>query len=250
MSFDDGAPNRNTHTVSATSGGRIDLSGLDTIAAPTRSEDIVQFVVQGALSELDLSSLQTFNGNGQARFDIAEGSLMLGSFENGGTLTARQGGNIDINGSFTQTTGSTTLQDGTLDITGVSNLQGGAIVGSGIINTLELTNDSLINPGNGVGTLDLNGDYTQTGNGLLNIELGGDTAGEFDQLLISGTASLAGTLNVSLVNNYTPEIGDSFEVLNFSDRIGDFTTINLPTLPAGLDFQAQFDANRLLLTVI
>jgi len=69
-------------------------------------------------------------------------------------------------------------------------------------------------------------------------------------LLISGTASLAGTLNVSLVNNYTPEIGDSFEVLNFSDRIGDFTTINLPTLPAGLDFQAQFDANRLLLTVI
>ena len=76
--------------------------------------------------------------------------------------------------------------------------------------------------------LTITGDYTQTATGAFDIEIGGLIAGDnFDQLVVNGAASLAGTLNVTLINAFVPEVGDSFLILNgtkfawlasFSDR--------------------------------
>ncbi len=55
------------------------------------------------------------------------------------------------------------------------------------------------------------------------------TAGtEFDRLAISGTATLSGALNISLINGFTPNPGDSFQIMTFGSRSGTFTTINAP----------------------
>ena len=40
------------------------------------------------------------------------------------------------------------------------------------------------------------------------MEIGGTNSGEFDQLLITGTANLNGDLNISLLDGYTPTLGD------------------------------------------
>ena len=37
----------------------------------------------------------------------------------------------------------------------------------------------------------------------------------FDQLNITGAATLAGTLNVSLLGGFTPEVGDAFDIITF-----------------------------------
>ncbi|HVS35748.1 MAG TPA: PKD domain-containing protein, partial [Gemmataceae bacterium] len=76
--------------------------------------------------------------------------------------------------------------------------------------------------------LSINGNYTQTSNGVLNIEIGGTNPAtpDFDQLLVSGTATLNGTLNVSLINGFTPTVGESFEILTFGLRSGDFAVEN------------------------
>lgn len=56
---------------------------------------------------------------------------------------------------------------------------------------------------------------------ILTIEIGGPTAGPgspdplagYDQVNVSGSASLNGTLKISLINDYSPEEGDTFDVI-------------------------------------
>jgi hypothetical protein len=77
------------------------------------------------------------------------------------------------------------------------------------------------------GVLTIVGNYTQAADGVLNIELGGLTpATEFDQLKVSGSATLDGTLDVSTINGFIPGSGDSFQVLTYVSRTGEFGTVN------------------------
>jgi T5SS/PEP-CTERM-associated repeat protein len=81
-------------------------------------------------------------------------------------------------------------------------------------------------------TLNVDGDYTQTGAGALDIQLA--SAASLDELAISGRATLNGTLDISLFNGFTPTVGQSFDLLTASGGItGQFTSLNLPSLLSG-----------------
>jgi hypothetical protein len=98
----------------------------------------------------------------------------------------------------------------------------GTLGGVGRVNgSLNNQSGGVVAPGNSVGTLRVDGSFTQTANSTLAIELGGLAAGQFDVLAASGTASLNGILVVSLVNAFTPNIGDSFTVLTAAGGIVD-----------------------------
>jgi hypothetical protein len=56
----------------------------------------------------------------------------------------------------------------------------------------------------------------------------------YDQLLISGNASFDGSLEVSLINNFMPQSGDSFNILDFAGSSGTFNSILVPALSPGL----------------
>ena len=66
---------------------------------------------------------------------------------------------------------------------------------------------SLVNDANLVGLASFAGDFTQTGNGSLAVEVGG---GVID---VSGSAQLGGVLNVSLADDFVPAPGASYTVL-------------------------------------
>lgn len=84
------------------------------------------------------------------------------------------------------------------------------------------------------GILELSGAYTQLDSSTLAIELGGTSNAdpenaEHDQLLISGNVQLAGTLDVSFVDEYLPNVGDTFDVIIASSISGSFDSVNIPT---------------------
>jgi outer membrane autotransporter protein len=88
-----------------------------------------------------------------------------------------------------------------------------------------VTNAATVSPGDSAaqfGTLTIQGDYTQTATGLLLIQIG--SASQYGRLAVSGTAALDGTLQVSLLNNYVPDVGTSFQILTFAQSTGDFDT--------------------------
>ncbi|MEZ6076974.1 MAG: hypothetical protein R3C56_15295 [Pirellulaceae bacterium] len=74
------------------------------------------------------------------------------------------------------------------------------------------------------------------------IEIGGATPGsEHDQINHSGTAALAGTLDVQLIGGFTPSVGDSFVILSASGGIsGTFNSANLPPAPSGAGWHVDY----------
>jgi len=110
-------------------------------------------------------------------------------------------------------TGGTLLVNGTatanLSIPELGELSGsGTIIG-------DITSAGTISPGNSPGILTIDGNYVQAPTGILTIELGGLTPGsEHDQLIITGDASLGGTLNVQLLDGFQLGEGMQFNIIS------------------------------------
>jgi hypothetical protein len=152
-------------------------------------------------------------------------------------------------GNYTQTAGSTDLNGGTIN-GGTLSINGGLLTGTGTVNA-DLTNGGQVIPGGtGVaGTLTINGSYTQTSTGALDIDLGGTTVGsQYDQLAVSGTASLGGTIDVSLINGFHPALGSTFQPLTFGSSTGNFGFYNGIVLGNRLLLDPALNPNNLTLT--
>jgi hypothetical protein len=147
-----------------------------------------------------------------------------GDFSNAGTVLIGTGSTMQIGpsgtNSYTQTGGRTTV-NGVLDPAGpvAFDLKGGVLGGFGSVDGNVLGEGGTIAPGaiNATGELTINGNLTDTGSALA-IRLGGTGAGQFDVLDVNGNVDLGAgsTLEVSLVDGFTPTNGETFTFLDFS----------------------------------
>lgn len=176
----------------------------------------------------------TFNNAGTLVRSAGVGTATIAiAVNNSGTVEARTGV-LRFTGNYVQTAGTTRLNGGALASTQPLNIQGGVLEGNGTV-TGNVSNGGELRPGLSPGMLTISGAYTQTANGRLSIELGGLTAGtQFDQLAISGAATLNGALHVSLINGFVPNVGDTFQVMTFATRTADFNTTSGLLLGGGI----------------
>ena len=176
--------------------------------------------------------------------------IQAASFTNTATLEAQAGATLNISSGSWSSTGTLSLTDGTLTAGSGVDIQGGLLTGTGTINASLTNNGGDIRPGgSGAGTLTLNGTYTQN-SGSLTMNLGGTTAGtDYDQLLVSGAATFSDTLNVNLINGFSPLLAQTFDVVTFASQTGTFGTVNLPALGGGLVLQPNYLATTLQLEV-
>ncbi|MGH8093685.1 MAG: beta strand repeat-containing protein [Chthoniobacterales bacterium] len=125
---------------------------------------------------------------------------------------------------YMQSGGETDL-DG-LTITGPVTLNGGVLSGSGVIDG-DLTNTGgFISPGHSPGVIGVTGSFTQSSGGTMVLEDGGITPDAFDQLEIAGTATLGGTLDLQLINGYSPGATETFSPLGYTTLSGQFASIS------------------------
>jgi hypothetical protein len=169
------------------------------------------------------------------------------NFSNSGTVRVKSG-TFSLGSGAVQTAGLWSLEGG--DVSATLNVQGGTLSGSGIING-NVTNSGTINVGNQPGTLTINGKFTQNSTGVTNVQIGGTSAGTgYDQLVISGAASLNGVLNVSLINSFAPTVGQSFQILSFSSRSGTFSSVTGTSIGSGKAFSPAYSSTGVALNVI
>jgi Secretion system C-terminal sorting domain len=119
----------------------------------------------------------------------------------------------------------------------------------------NLINSGTIAPGNSPGKFTVTGNYTATNIATHNIEIAAlnlfDTLSiEQDVSFASGTALINGTLNVSLLNGYTPSIGESYKIINYTAGSGNFTAANFPPLPPGMAWSISYNATNIILNII
>ncbi|WP_417493816.1 autotransporter domain-containing protein [Maricaulis sp.] len=104
--------------------------------------------------------------------------------------------------------------DGTLTTYGDYLLMSGMLSGSGTVSTPFLTNImGLIAPGEvgGIGTLTIDGNAVLASASGLSIDI--DASGASDLLVVTGGASLGGTVLLNPVAGYLPRFGDSYTFL-------------------------------------
>jgi hypothetical protein len=157
-----------------------------------------------------------------------------------GETLLKQGGNLELAG-------------GKLDAQFV-NIEGGTLggegevsVGTGPLSGQVRNLTGRVEPGDPIGQLAINGDYSQQENATLAIDLSGTTAGtQYDQLLVDRFAFLAGTLEVDLLS-FTPALNASFTILTAAEGIfGQFDNL---LLPIGFDWDVNYNANDVVLTM-
>jgi hypothetical protein len=101
-------------------------------------------------------------------------------------------------------------------------------------------NGGVLAPSETSGLTIITGDFNQAGPASLEIEIAGTIPGnQYDKLAVSGTATLAGSLDIVLLNGFSPTPGDSFDVLTAEAISGDFANYQLPALPDGAGWQAD-----------
>ncbi|MDF7776094.1 autotransporter domain-containing protein [Sphingomonas sp. AOB5] len=182
-----------TNAVSGTgaieTSGIASLSGANTHSGGTR-------VTGGTLSIANMGALGTGTTTvaGGATLDatVATNTTHAGAFSGSGALIKRGTGTLTLTGGGTL--GSVTINAGRIALN--SNLTGSFTVASG--GTLggtgraigNVSNSGTLAPGNSIGTLTVQGNYTHASNAVLEIEF--DANGGIDLLDVTGSATING----------------------------------------------------------
>ncbi len=147
-----------------------------------------------------------------------------------------------------------TLQSaGTITATaGVTSLTTGRIRGNGRL-IGNLSNAGILAPGlpSAAGLITITGNVTLQATSQLALDLGGLVRKtNYDYLSISGSLSLGGSLNLSLLSGFTPLLGHSFDLFDAASTTGSFGTLNLPSLTAGLGWNTSLLTSTGVISVV
>lgn len=227
-------------------GGSASITGLVTVSQGVEISNGGATVITGGITPGDTSEMSLFN----------EGSLTIQGpvvpvgvdLTNEGTVTVTTGSTLQMGSSSYKQTGGTTTVAPTATLAAPVDLAGGTLTGSGTVQG-NVTNGATVALATPVtfASMQINGDYTQTTAGTLEIKIGSAT--QFDRLFVSGLANLAGRLSIRISEGFVPAIGATFPIFTFGARNGDFTFFDGTDLgdielvpvytPSGLSLVAQ-----------
>jgi hypothetical protein len=194
----------------------------------------------------DLQSDQTWNY-------IMGGALPV--LNNTGTLKKSGGSGTSAFDGIVNNDGALNVQSGTVNLAGpsFSNDTNGVVQGTGTVDVSHttFTTAGQISPGNPLGALMITGNLPRSTNGAIDIEIGGTNAGvNYDQLIVTGNATLNGALNISLTNGFQPAVGEAFEIIDYASHTGTFDNISGLKLANGFYLQPTFASTNLILTTL
>jgi T5SS/PEP-CTERM-associated repeat protein len=214
-------------------------TGTVTISGPTAfwwiGGDLqVALLWEGALNVLDGAAVASDNGY----VGLAQNPVGVATLQGPGSAWSNIG-ELVVAGTLHVSDGAIVIAD-TLDIVAPSVLEGDGTVQAVIFN------EGVIRPGHPVGPMTIDGDLA--GSGELEIEIAGADPGAFDTVSITGSTTLDGPLTVTLVDGFSPQVGDAFEILTATAVFDAFSVITLPELTPPLTwYVAQDDTSVTLL---
>ncbi len=260
-------------------GGELVTSSLDTLGTSASAGALQlttgDFVATGTTRVGDLSanlSDVTLNGPTTATLITATGGtlstsaeLQASGLQLDGTANASFAAPVNVSGNIAVANASARFSnaltmlgleinsDGTVSLFdsavngGITVNAGGTLNGTAQVSG-NVANAGLFSVGNSFGVFDIDGDFTQSDTGVLVIEAGGMPpylpGEDYDQLNISGTANLGGTLRLVEADNADPVALTTAELtpLTFASVSGEFASIDNQG-SAGFGLEGTLGAN-------
>ncbi len=176
---------------------------------------------QFILTDTNYSTLGNLDTFGPSKLKVSGNSLLT---VNGELYSA---GDIEcLDPAVILVKGDATL-NGKVDVTGEIRSDGtmtfhGQVQATGVLRASVLRFSNTMIVGASPGVLSIIGAMELTNSTVLAIELFGTGTNQFDQLLVSSSASLGGTLAINLVDGFRPAPGDSFPIVQAGSITGQF----------------------------
>lgn len=191
------------------------------------------------INENSYNNSSFFNNNGDA---INNATWISGSFfTNEGTLTNNS--EFFVNSFF--------VNNAVIDNQGVFRINS-FFYGNNTSHNNTVNLQGIFSPGpstsNDVGTYTFNDDVEFSFG--LNYTQHLRSATEADQVNIGGTATVSGRLNVELLDEYDPVIGDSYTIITAASLSGVFEEVTFPDLGEDKAFKITYTANSVVLEVV
>jgi hypothetical protein len=216
--------------VRAYSGGQVQLGRLALIP-----DSGIRFLADGTNSRVVLTNLTSFGGvSRDAWFDASNSGVLEltpGPFSaTRAQLTVLSGGQMQM--------GSLALYPGTI------------LRGDGLFEPNVFTYGGTVTAGTSPGQLTLGGDLVME-SGIFAAEIGGiGVRTNYDRVVVNGSATLNGTLQISRLNNFVPDLTNTFTVLTASSITGAFTNTAGLDAGSGVEFVPNISSTEVTLSVI
>jgi T5SS/PEP-CTERM-associated repeat protein len=282
--LDNGIVNASSSQTTIGTGGRVELSG-----GLLRANQLTLNGVIVGSGEVNVQSTSSISNNGRIESDTGNLLRLTGpsiSMQNFGIIAA-DGGEIELNRTVTNTTsgsnsGEITLRDGIVRV-GTTASSGPQLTNSAVLAATGGTNDFYgrvsnsttgqiaatnhsvlifhddviadggvitVFPGSTAVFLE---DLTMNAGSTLQANLAGTNQNTgFGTAEVVGNAQFAGAGSVQaiLANGYTPKSGDTFPLVAAGAITGSLSLGAMPSLPNGLMWDLDVEANRLILSVV
>lgn len=165
--------------------------------------------------------------------------LNIAPIEGGGGAVTVRGGrlfageiNIGLQGRLEVLTGGTL----SAEVVNIHPVAGGflQIVGGRVApaDIADFDPDGVVTVASEVGAMAVHAGLWMLGE--LAIDLAGASPGEYDRVVVDHEFRAGGQLVVSLLDGFTPGDGDVFDILDFNNATGSFSSVSLPGLSPGL----------------
>ncbi len=241
--------------------GNLDLTGTANITTNSAKLTLEGGEIKTG-STNDLANLNSNTGTLTLASDAKVTTSTTANFTNTGTVDVEKGSTLTVGGTseqFNQTAGTTTV-DGTLTTgsSGSDSITGGTVLGAGTIKANTTVGNAsgtaaTINAGDSgaAGLLTITGTYKQLATGVFTGFVNGTTADTgYSQMKVSGTASLAGTINFTVSSSFMAslKVGQTFTVLTASSVSGTFSNSTI-AINSTFQFDVSYKSNEVILTV-
>ena len=226
--------------------GTLILTGTNTYNGGTTVSD---GVLQGNTNSLQGDIVN----NASLAFDQASDGTFSDVISGTGTVTKSNAGNLIFSGANTYS-GATTIDGGILSVNGsiansnVTVNAGGTLGGNGTVGSVTL-NGGTFAPGNSIGTTHVSGNVDFSGGGVYQVEV--DDAGNSDQIIASGTATLTGGSVEILPQAGTYNLVTDYTILTANGGLnGTFDSNTIDSSFAFLTPTLSYDTNNVYLELL
>lgn len=152
------------------------------------------------------------------------------------------GDSMAVNGSLIISSGA--VVEGANDLAQLAIGQNAHVSGSaGSLKFKNINNKfGIVLPGSSPGTMTFDGDYVQGSGGMMQMEIGGTTPGvDYDQLIITGNATINGIIVLKFINGFTPAAGQQFNIIDTGGSFTGSPRVIVQGLAPGWQFTTGFD---------
>ena len=233
-----------TFTVTGATSGGSDIQnkgGPNTpvVANYTISVPTITIGASNMVNSLTFTGSNPLTINSEGQLMVSSGTMSVqngSSVVGGGTLIAPAGLNKEGAGELDVT--NTVIVTGTAAVNGgLLSVNGGLVANNVVVNTggmlggagriaSNVTVSGRLSPGNSPGTLTISGNLGLNSGSNTLIEIASPT--NFDRIVVSGTATLGGTLNTVGYGGYTMASGSRFDFLQAGSIVGEFDSLIAP----------------------